>query len=105
MASIDLQTLNKHLESIKKKHADRVNILKVTNAQLHATITGLKLAEEDSRNLVHVRNIEIETLKADKERLIRQQQSQNNNNSGNEETTNNNSIDEPSYIIIALFWS
>ena len=34
MASIDLQTLNKHQESIKKKHADRVNILKVTKIKI-----------------------------------------------------------------------
>ena len=69
MASIDIQALNKHLETIKKKHSDRVNILKVTNAQLHATIAGLRLAEEDSRRLVQTKAVENERLETEQERL------------------------------------
>ena len=69
MASIDIQALNKHLETIKKKHSDRVNILKVTNAQLHATIAGLRLAEEDSRRLVQTKAVENEKLETEQERL------------------------------------
>ena len=89
MESIDLQTLNKHLEIIKKKHADRVNILKVTNAQLHATIAGLKLAEKDSRNLVHVKNLEIKKLQAERDSLAKEQP---NNSAITQHSTNKNIV-------------
>ena len=73
------------LEIVKKKHADRANILKVTNAQLHATIAGLKLAEQDSRNLVHVKNLEIEKLKVEKKSLP-------NNSATTQHSTNKNIV-------------
>ena len=77
------------LEIIKKKHADRVNILKVTNAQLHATIAGLKLAEQDSRNLVHVKNLEIKKLQAERDSLAKEQP---NNSAITQHSTNKNIV-------------
>ena len=46
-----------------------MNILKVTNAQLHATIAGLRLAEEDSRRLVQTKAVENERSETEQERL------------------------------------